>query len=230
MDTLDLLGDGDELALIYDIERVFDITFTKAELENSWTVGDIENAVWRHLLAKAPEQNRCATASAFYELRRALESGRQRHMFAPSTPLARLDRSPAAVSALVKNVTGLSLRFPATKISSAGLWMILIGILPGMIAATNTSSMPLFAGAMGLILLGSLAIRFDAGSFGDAETLGDAARELVNQNFGVFISRGARFSRASAWQVLRAVMADVAGRRADAIELDTRLIGRGSAA
>jgi hypothetical protein len=230
MDTLGLLGDGDELQLIYDIERVFDITFTKAELEDSRTVGDIENAVWHHLLAKAPEQNRCATASAFYELRRVLGSGGQCRKFAPAMPLATLDLSPAAISALVSNATGLTLRFPATKISSGGLWMILIGILPGMIAATNLSSMPLLVGAIGFILLGSLAIRFDTGSFGEAQTLGDAARELVNQNFGVFISRGARFSRASAWQVLRAVLADVADRRVEGIELNMRLIGRESAA
>src|SRR5262249_22082514 len=129
MNTLGLIGDGDEYELIRTIERVFAITFTDADYAGFRTVGDIESAVWRYLQAKKLGQNRCATALAFYELRRALKAAGLRHKIRPSTDLNTLFNRPSALTALVKKHCNLSLRFAASGLAAIGGYSVLIAVI-----------------------------------------------------------------------------------------------------
>ena len=73
--SLDLVGDGDELELIEDVEEIFAIKFADAELEACRTAGDLNDIVWRHLSEHADASNsRCMSAMAFHALRRSLVS------------------------------------------------------------------------------------------------------------------------------------------------------------
>ena len=224
MDSLDLLGDGDELELTHDLERVFDITFTDADYASFWSVGDIDDAVWRHLQTKAHGQDRCATASAFYELRRALREVKPDVQIRPSTKLCAFADRPSALTAVVKRHCDLTLRFPASAVASAGGYLIFLSVFLVFPAAVAFESGPA-ALAVGLFLsLGSIAIWLDPGRFDAVQTVGDAARTLVNQNFAAFLARGACFDRDSVWEAVRAVAADSAGSRADTIERETLIL------
>lgn len=54
--------------------------------------------------------------------------------------------------------------------------------------------------------------------------VGDAASKLVNQNLGTFLIRGARLSRDSVCEVLKAITADSTGSGPDGIEPDTLIL------
>jgi hypothetical protein len=224
MDSLGLIGDLDELEFARAIEQAFGIAFTAEDYALMRTVGDIESAVWRHLQTRALKQNRCATASAFYELRRSLSNSDRCSKIAPTTPLAALGLSPRKISALVRSRSRMALRFPVTRLTTLGCLMVVTGLLLGTSLAVITNSGATFMAAVAFVASGLLAMQFDPRQFGPLQTVGDAARELVNWNFDAFLSRGARLNRAHVWHAIRVVAADFAGGRIDGIAPDTLII------
>ena len=102
-EAVSLISDGDEEDLVADVEQVFDVKFSIPELERCLTVGDLRDAVWRHMERRRTYENlRCMTAMAFYALRRALMADGTPRTIRLSDRLDSLARKPRDLARVVK--------------------------------------------------------------------------------------------------------------------------------
>jgi hypothetical protein len=85
--SLNLVGDGDELDVIYDVERTFGFKFTKEEAENLRNVGDLYDLI-ESKATSADGTKGCLSQAAFYQIREALRANGLAGAVTPSTPLA----------------------------------------------------------------------------------------------------------------------------------------------
>ena len=63
-DSLGLVGDGDDLDLLADLEACFGFGMTDAEAQSSVTVGDVFTVLQRRFSATNADGGRCLTAMA----------------------------------------------------------------------------------------------------------------------------------------------------------------------
>ncbi len=84
--TLNLVGDGDDIDVLSDVERLFGIAVTDAEAANLLTVGNLFDLIMRK---KGAHRTRaCLTQVAFYRLRRALRELGADVQIEPDSPLS----------------------------------------------------------------------------------------------------------------------------------------------
>ncbi len=88
--TLDLVGDGDEIDLLEEIESAFGVEIEAEQAEGLLTVGDLQDLLVRKLGARDGRRRACLTAAAFYRLRKAISGASGHWAILPGT---RLDRS-----------------------------------------------------------------------------------------------------------------------------------------
>lgn len=205
-EALGLIGDGDELDLTADAERIFAIKFDPADLERCLTVGDLRDAVWRHLKPRQGAQNpRCMTAMAFYALRRVLVAGGAPRNIRLADRLDGFALKPRELARALKDEASLTLEFSEGPLGLAGgymqlAWVPLIGgLITGYLTVTLASA--------AVAACGMLAMRLDPLSFAN-DTVGDITRRVAWNNFGLLAARGARFDERSVWRTLTRILAD----------------------
>lgn len=88
-DTLALVGDGDDVDVVYDVERTFGIKLTDAEAERVRHVGELHDLI--ELKLPAAETRACLSQAAFYRLRNAFRSMGWQAPIKPDTPIAVLN-------------------------------------------------------------------------------------------------------------------------------------------
>jgi hypothetical protein len=224
------VGDGDELDFTYEVERVFGIELTDEECEACATMGDVEALVWRHVSQRGGAQDRCMTAMAFHELRRAFPTPNGQRKIGPATAITAFGLNAGRFRGTLLRATGLELPGYETLLSLFGALSCLLGIIFAlgsalhMLFSLSTEALSTFAAAVTAVVLGMLALRFDPGSFQAIRTVGDAARHVADRNFAAFAARGGRYDRESIWRVLRHVAGGEIGCRADDISRETLII------
>jgi hypothetical protein len=224
VDTIGLVGDGDEIHLLYAIEDSFRVNFGEATAKFS-TVGDIYEA----LLARVPTSltpGLCATSMAFYRVRSALTriadvQGR----VTPSTKLAGLSSmAPNQLLALLSQELGVN-RLPQTPSwrGCLGMVVFLAGVIGGLSMAFGH---PALWPALLLIPAGFLMVRRDGGGY-YSTTVGDLARNVASSNFSHFASLGADVRPAALWRSLCELIAEETAEEIDVshVTANTRLIG-----
>jgi hypothetical protein len=225
--SLELIGDGDDLELIHDVEQVFGTWIQEGDWANCKTVGDIEAALLRNMQGHDLRQDRCMTALAFYDLRRNLgatiDGSISKVELSPNTPLTDLNHSPSHIAKTLKTTSSLRLRFDAGLLGSIAGASLLFS-LPLFVAGGIFELPHLIIGAIGMFGGAFLLLRFDNGRFGPLQTIGDLARELARENFARFAGRGGRFTHDDVWQRLQAIAARVAEFPAEEIGRDTLLL------
>ncbi|MBR0685464.1 hypothetical protein JQ594_06025 [Bradyrhizobium manausense] len=90
-DTLNFVGDGDDVDVIYDVERTFGIKLTDAEAEQTWTVGQLYDLIEVNH-PNAGRTQACLGQMAFYRLRRTLNTMGIEGEITPQTPISVLER------------------------------------------------------------------------------------------------------------------------------------------
>ena len=207
--SLGLVGDGDELDLIQDIESVFGVAFADAELEAGRTVGDLNEALWRHMSARVEAGNvRCMNAMAFNALRRVLVAADASRNIRHSDRLESFGMKPKELSRAIHGKTGLVLGFALGRLGNAGTIAVLAGIACVLLGIAWHG---LFAAALALFLCAWAAFRLDTGSYEGCETVGDATAKIAVANFGALADRGGRFDAGSVWLALRETVAHNTG-------------------
>ena len=221
------VGDGDEFYLVGKLKTAFDIELTDLENARCHTMGDLEAIVWKQVSARRGTQNRCMTAMAFPALRRALPN--TSGMLRPSTPIGNLGLTHLQFARALKRA-GLHHDHHNGVLSLVGALAIVggaaVGLIYGLTAAVQLSGQPLLicaAGAMSASL-GYIACRRDPGIFGAIRTIGDASRQLADDNFAFFVERGGRFDRERAWYLLRKIAGKEGGHHPDKIGYETLII------
>nr|WP_295468902.1 acyl carrier protein [Mesorhizobium sp.] len=216
--TLGLAGDGDELDMLEAVESSFGIRLDTQETERIETVGQLFDVV----LAKTSvdqDARKCATAIAFYRLRRALGDR-------SASPRSRLDEiisdTPARLHRRIERDTGLAM--PRASLGRIGLTALFAAILlvPAtiMTVAHGWPYWPLMtlpaAAAVGSIWLDSRRWH--------EETLGEMARKVANLNFAKLSKFGARSSAGDAWMAYTGLLSDITGIDIEEIGRETRFI------
>jgi hypothetical protein len=98
-DTLDLVGDGDDLDVIQDVERTFGIKLTDAEAERLLTVGHLHDLIELKRPSAGGGTPACLSQVAFYRLRRGITHMEIGDEIAPQTPISVLEEiEPRSIS------------------------------------------------------------------------------------------------------------------------------------
>ncbi len=218
-ETLGLVGDGDEIDLVEDIESAFGIMFSNEEAESCLTVGDAFDLIkgW----FQTSDGSRCVTAMAFYRVRRALgESGRNLR------PESSLPTGQSAKSLLNELAARSGLRFPRrnlTWVGGCGLLLILAGFFATVVLLDARPDY-WWVGAVAFCL-GVFAVTVDPCVLPDGcETVGGLSRKVAALNFGKLVGDGARPTDRDVWAALVSVLADYTTAPASEIKPDMHFI------
>ena len=235
---LDTICDPDDLVLA--VESAFSVKFRKEEAEAIVTVGQMFDLLVKKI-ARGAEDRKCASAMAFYRLRRALAKRAPGSIrLSPSSDLSWLTH--AYTKRYVRRLereTGLKLPKPVpTQIANFGSIGVIMASLSGLflvllaaaLAASN-SQYAIFVARAGLILLpgggilGMLTVSLDPGRLPkDCERLRDLSRKATKLSYAVLIDQGADASEKRLWQMLVDVLSDFAHYPAVTINRDTLFI------
>jgi hypothetical protein len=212
--SLGLAGDGDEIDLAVGIERAFGFELSVPEGESLLTVGDLYDCVLKHLPPDGRDR-KCASAMAFYRLRRCAERLGLGHQLRPSSALTFLrgGRPKRTIKSLALE-SGLAIDGIIEMTWAGSLGCILLPFLTVAVSVTvalNTGTGVLGAALMGVLVaipMGIVLAALDPGVLpDDCRTMGDLARQAVPQNFGYLARLGARHSAEDVWQALLAIVA-----------------------
>jgi hypothetical protein len=223
------LGLDDDLApneLVAELEASFGFRFTNSELGSLRTVGDIFAVIRGRYAQTSDGANRCATAMAFYRIRRACAGFNARAKLTPDT---RLDAfNTLTVKAFCKQIkarTGLRLpRLGFTPMGQLGTWCISAGFLAAVLAIAVAKPqlwpIPVLTAAAGIILVNLDSRRWPTGCL----TLGDLAIKVAGLNFGKLRADGAASRDKDLWSAFIEVLSEHSLLPKPEIGPETRLL------
>jgi hypothetical protein len=144
------IDDEDAVDIVRDIERSFDIIISNSEAAACWTLGDIFDLVLQRFSDSGRGGHTCASAMAFYRLRRAFASIAPTVKLKPSTQLT--DVAKMSVKRLFEEIeTHTALKLPRKATSPVG-WIGAVGIIGGLLA---TVPVGIIGGGSALLVLGA---------------------------------------------------------------------------
>lgn len=236
--SLDLVGDGDDLDVVRDVERAFGIRITDEEAEATLTVGQLFDLI--QAKCGSARAQVCLSQIAFYRLRRVL-SPDDKAAITPQTPVAvvrKLDEhSIGRAWKRLARRSGLALPALETPFQPGAtlraiLRCIVIAGAAGFIAWAAVFRLPV---VIPLIALPSLAIVFGLLShlaFRDIprriQTIGDLAREAAGYSFSDVFKAHPAGAPADRWQALIAILRRISGHKPP-ITRDTAFFARNAA-
>jgi hypothetical protein len=205
--------------MIQDVEEAFGFQLSDRDLSRCRTVGDLFELVEAHLPTSGFEGN-CATAMAFYRLRRAIQP-RIDIALRPATPISALSTiGVRELHRIVKEECGL--RPPMQYMS---IW--------GCVALLAIPALPVAALASGLgwwvavlcALLAIIAYRRTSIRLPDTLlTFGDLVRLVSSRSVGALAQQGARLRASEAWDAFRDIVSDHTLLPKEAIASQTLLL------
>ncbi len=233
--TLGLDDDWEPVDVVIAVEQAFEVKITDAEAKAIFHVGELYELLLQKL--EGNEDNwKCASAMAFYRLRRAMV-----HLLGIAKAPPSFDLSPLRSTYtrnLVKTLeTSSKLRLPSpshTIVGKIGGAVALIGGLGGVVSIcvglflalaidgggtfVRLSPVLLVAG----LIIGGALIRLDPGRLPDScSTLGALAAQSGNLSCGRLIREGASAESSGIWKVLVEILGDFADVRAAQIGRET---------
>jgi hypothetical protein len=206
LNSLGLRGDGDDVAVLENVERAFGIRILDSEAVQLRTVGQLYDLILVKLPRNCFGPDSCLTASAFYRLRAALtrmgHSGRLR----PGTGLSGLigQGSVRRFWRWLEQESGL--RLPGPSVGPLGLTMLLTGLLffgGGIIlAGLKSDSAFLLLWVLSFInvwfALKVLPMTIPA----ELNSLGELSRDAARENFGTLAEARRTFRADDVWAAL----------------------------
>ena len=209
INSLNLAGDGDDIDLLEDVERVFGIEVSDAEASDMETVGQLHELICNRIDVRADAA--CLSATVFRKLVAGMDGIRVR-------PQTRIDeaiepKASGEVLRKLENATGLKLfirRHPA----SIGVSTVLTFAFPALVVASWST-----LGNLAFVwLLGWLAVpRTSAWSdavFGKVpprvETVGELVTQILPENYSTLAASGVTGNRGDVWKLLVLICSEYA--------------------
>jgi hypothetical protein len=238
--SLGLAGDGDEVDLIDSVEKSFGVKFTDEELARISTMGDLYEALVRHLPnTESARRRHCRSATAFRRMQSTLRTMTNDEV-RPSTDFSKLvgDRSFRDFVRQLELGSGLSLGanalrgsafFVCASISSvAAICYFVLTVNFSTFGFLATLAMSLVGAIFGTIVLLALAAVLMGdriqGFDRDVATVGDLAQRAVHLNFADLTSANAQHHPSDVWKSLDWLARQETDYKGP-IDRDTRLIG-----
>jgi hypothetical protein len=233
--NLGLSGDDDEIYFVEEIESAFGIRFQHEELEKCRTMGDIYDALCRHLQLVERGPFPCLSASAFRQVRKVIAETRTGAPIRPDTRITDLvgdERVEKWWDALQRRC---DLKLPPVPASGWQILLVLTAIGLVVLAAVllpilGLTGQPDSAGLLLWSLFG-LAALFVAAAvwlpFGRSiqyETVGDLARAAGVLNVGTLSQLHGAIRAREAWSSLVWIARDYTGHDGP-VDRETALIG-----
>jgi hypothetical protein len=228
-DTLNLVGDGDDVDVINDVERTFGIKLTDAEAEQTRTVGQLYDLIeLKHPNAGSTTQA-CLSQAAFYRLRWALKTMGVEGEITPRTPISVLERiEPPSMAPKWRRVaqgSGLDLPSLETSFRMSERWptpfrwpaFFVLGLLGCLWHAFGIS----LDNRLALLLAAALCF----GCFGYERwlifrtvprrilTIGELAREAAGCSFAKLTTENKECAPADRWFALTAILRGITGHK-----------------
>jgi hypothetical protein len=226
--SLRLVGDGDDLDIVADVERVFGISIAGHEAESTRTVGQLHDLIEAKCGGRTEA---CLSRVAFYRLRKALTEGGVETRIEPATPVAILRPQNSVARAWSELQCRSGLQLPPLEIPlrfktrPLPRWVnaLLTTLVVGAAFCMLRFALELSAGISMLFIVVGFA------AFGVARyvaylllrdipcriaTIGDLARESAGCTFADLSQRGRRASPADRWFALLAILRSVSGHKA----------------
>lgn len=127
---LNLVGDGDDVHVVVDVEQAFGVKITDAEAERCETMGQLFDVVWRKIASAREAGLRCPSAVAFYRLRAGLRGCGLEGPITPDFNLAEFFRQRGAerVHSALRMRAGLELPDLVFSFGSRTVLTILLGL------------------------------------------------------------------------------------------------------
>jgi hypothetical protein len=151
----------------------------------------------------------CASAMAFYRLRRALARDGSNPCLAPTTALEEIPSpSPKATFRRILEAYP-DIRLPRLSLSAAGLCGLALlvsafALIVVLAASPRWSAFPALATALGVLLM-----RYDRGRFPrGCRTLGDLARKVAGLNIVALTAAGACYREVDVWRAFVEVLTE----------------------
>ncbi len=217
LDTVDWVGDGDELWFVSAIEDVFDLRL-RARLP--WTTfGEVRDHFFAHVAQYGRNGTKCATQMVFYRLRRARGLGRR---VAPDAELSELvGANPVEWFNDLEADTDL--KMPKTRCGRLGIaGGVCIALAVAVLAFTKLHDPFVVAAACAIAAAGLWVRSFDRRRLPHGcQTIGDLARMVAEQNCGRLARDGARLPEAQIWRIIQQLAAEETGVNPDQIGLET---------
>jgi hypothetical protein len=203
------IDEEDSVDMVHDLEASFGVRFSKEELAEIRTVGDIHRILKKRISERPTHGDRCATAMAFYRLRRYLVDQGFNGKLVPATPVDRL--STRTVKTLVKQLSKMTgLRLPQgdlAALGTTGAVAVVLGFLALLIVPAVAPHW--WPAALLSIVSGMLLVRLDTNKFPrDCRTVGDLAQKVAGLNFGKFVEEGAGYHDKALWSALVEVLSN----------------------
>lgn len=221
--TLGLYGDMDDIDVIRDVEGAFAVAFSE-EPESWYTVGDIHADLLARLAGSGETSGFCATARAFYRIRRCLAGAAGARTLRSDTPvMGPGDRQAKHVMRRLQEGTGLRMPFSrGTWMSDLGVYGVIVGFFATLIApmAGVAIWMPLLVVGVSAALLWLDPNVLPA----DCRTVGQLARKAAALNRGRLIAEGAAARIDSIWDDLVEVLSEHTTLPKTEIRADTWLL------
>jgi len=237
--TLGLDDDLDSVELMIVLEKVFDTKISDEEAKVISKVGHLFDLLMKKM--SADDVNRkCASAMAFYRVRRALIDMETNVGRSPSSGLSPLQSLyTKSFVRLLEECSGLRLPRPAFSFTGkmgngilvAGIFSALVTIILGFIFVLLSSSIgePLIAASIILFVGGSFMgctlMGIDQGCLpSSCLTLGALASKAAHMSYGRLVKQGANIRDSSVWKAMVEALSDFTNVSADQITRDTYLL------
>lgn len=217
VNSLGLDDDLDGVELVQDLEKAFDISIADSEAEQILTVGQLYDL----LLSKFPADEthrKCASAMAFYRLRRAIKNLDQDTELNPSTDLTFLEAR--GLKATFRKIQEQSeLRLPRLGISvGASLGCLGVALLFAVAGGASKffqwgflSEVNGFEWAGAFVAVAWAILYFDDGKLPkNCSTLGGFTKQVAAMNYGRLIRVGASHRDIDIWNNLLELLSSYA--------------------
>jgi hypothetical protein len=218
------IDDDDAELLTERLEMSFGICFTDRETSTILTVGDIWEVLTGRFSGKGSDTHKCASAMAFYRLRRAAV-GMQPDKIKPETSLVGFGgMTPKRFLQELENRSGLTI--PSAELSRTGCAGVLLEVV-GFGGLVFGLVIPFVWGVVfGAAALGGLLlVKFDPRELSaDLQNFGDLVRKVTALNYGDLVRRGAAPRHLELWNALIEVLSEYSRFPRSEIGLDTVLL------
>lgn len=219
-ESLNLVGDGDEVDLLEAWEAAFGIMVGPEETAPWRTVGDAARTFEALASPGGTDEDAWAIQRAFYRIRDAIGADRIR----PSTPLASLGEMPKLLVRRIERESGLSMPpLPPTAIGQAA-WLLCAAAVVGLLIGWVFKIWLAIAASLVVAVLPLVwLVVFEPGAFpAGVVTVGDLARRAAPLNLGILRREGAGRGL-GIWETVAAIAADVSCIDIDRIRPETLL-------
>ncbi len=179
--SLNLVGDGDEIYLLEEIEQSFNITFTQEDIAEIENIGQLYDVLMNIIPDINQKRNGCHTAKAFRLLLSSANQKNNPERIKPSTPLNLKGRQ---LEALIKNFQNENRFYLPRYSNDIAVWIALAILIGAPIATAFSGNIWLWITgwfallpAICLLLNRSLPITYPY------KTYGDIAKETAMLNY-----------------------------------------------